>query len=451
VNERGRDLLSNDTWEPLIEHNMLDSRHSVRLLLAIAILATSLFATRYYDGHDFIHNVWAPTRGLLAGYNPYDVSEVEYFRAYRVPVVAGLYVPATLMLHAPLALLSRSRAADVMAVLNVALLWLGVLILIRPRSNRGYLTAAAAGSLIVASSAAQDTIYLGQLSGYAFVGLALFVTGMQRKPRSDWLPVAGVILVSLKPQSGLPLFAALGLLGHWKVLARAIIILAAASMPAVALLFRAAGAPSTILGTIRDNLALVSQLPPCDLANPSNLRIDLLGIISHLNGPALTGPVWTVLSFTALTVLLVTALWLMRAYGPKELANPVVVTVIALYVTAALYHLTYDQLLLFVGPLAAVAALSAGAVDRGTRLVAVGGVVLGCVGVLSRSGVRALMMDLGVPSLAVHRGWVMMPTLISLAVVAAWVFHMHLTGANRVAAAEEWRTSGPSSQRLGPH
>src|SRR6266478_1220590 len=87
----------------------------------------------------------------------------------------GPYAPAALTLFAPLALLSPSWAVDIIAVLSVAALWVGVLLLIPPRSARSYLVASVAGGLVVLSAPAQDTIYLGQLSAFAFLGFAMII------------------------------------------------------------------------------------------------------------------------------------------------------------------------------------------------------------------------------------------------------------------------------------
>src|SRR5439155_12171547 len=141
----------------------VDLKRARLLLFAFAVAASAL-AIRYYDGHDFVNNIWAPIHGLLAGYNPYEPANLQYLLRYQVPVEAGLYLPTALMLHAPLALLSRSHSADVMAVLDVAFIWCGVLLLIRPRTARGCLVAGIGGGLLVLSAPAQDTIFLGQLS-----------------------------------------------------------------------------------------------------------------------------------------------------------------------------------------------------------------------------------------------------------------------------------------------
>jgi hypothetical protein len=401
---------------------------AARLVLAATMVLTTAIALRYHDGHDFINNVWAPTRGLLAGLDPYDPGNVEYFTRYPVPVVAGLYLPAALALHAPLTLLSAERGADIMAALNAGLIWLGVLLLIPPRSNRACLVAAGAGALVLLGAAAQDTIYLGQLSGWAFAGLALLARSLGDDPSAVWFPALGAALVALKPQSAIPMLVALGVLGHGRVLARAAAILALASVPGVVLFIRAAGSLPAMLRTAADNLSSFPRLPPVDLSNPTNLRIDALGMVSQLHGPALSGLGWLMLSLGVATGLFMIALPADRDGGPRNLADPWVVTLVTVYITVALYHLMYDQLLLYVGPLAAFALLARDpAGSRRARVVAGGGLMLLAAGVVFRSGMRERLVAYGLPALSVHRAWVAIPTLLGLAMVCTGLLSERLS------------------------
>jgi hypothetical protein len=112
------------------------------------------------------------------------------------------------------------------------------------------------------SAPAEITIQLGQLSGWGFVGLALLVAIARENASASWLGAVGVTLLGLKPQTAIPLFVALGVLGYRQLLARAAAILAVTSMPGVMPFVHSAGSLSAILRTIRDNLDLVSRLPP---------------------------------------------------------------------------------------------------------------------------------------------------------------------------------------------
>jgi hypothetical protein len=395
----------------------VDVKHA-RLLLAVCVLATSAFAIRYHDGHDFVNNVWAPIHGLLAGYNPYNTANIQYHLRYHVPVVAGLYLPTALLVHAPLALLSPSHAADTMAALDAGLIWLGVLLLILPRTSRGCLVAGIAGSLLVVSAPAQDTIFLGQLSAEAFAGLALLVASLRHEASAQWLPAIGVTLVALKPQSAIPIFVAMAVLHCWNILARAAAILAVTSLPGALLFIHAAEGPSTIIRTVSGNLYHLSRLPPNDLTNPSNIRIDALGVLSHLGGPVLTGLGWMIVSLAVATMLLVLVLRAVGARRSRSLADPFVVTVVALYVVAALVHLSYDQLLLYLGPLAGLGVVTGSeAPSRRSQTVATGGIALAAAGIVFRSGFRSRMMESSLSFLPVHEIWIALPTLIAVAIV----------------------------------
>jgi len=389
-----------------------------RLLLGAVVVATCAVAIRYYDGHDFVNNVWAPIHGLLAGHNPYDPADIEYHLRYQVPVVAGLYLPTALLVHASLALVSQSRSADVMALLDAALIWFGVLVLIPPRTSRRCLVAGTAGALLILSAPAQDTIFLGQLSAEAFAGLALLVASLRKDPSATWLPAIGVTLVAMKPQSAIPILVALAVLRCWRLLGRAAAILVVTSLPGALLFMRAAGGPSAMFRTVAANLNHLSQLPPNDLINPGNIRIDALGILSHLHGLALTGLGWTAMSFAVATGLLVLALRAVRARGSRALTEPYVVTLVTLYIVVSLVHLSYDQLLLYLGPLTALGvATESAAASRRSKALAAGGIALAAAGIVFRSGFRSRMMESSVLFLPIHEIWVTLPTLIVVAIV----------------------------------
>jgi hypothetical protein len=395
------------------DRSVIRRRALAQVLLGTVVVATSRFAIRYYDGHDFIYNVWTPIHGLLAGLNPYDPTNAAYFQHYPTLVVAGLYTPTALLLHAPLALLTPSRSADVMAILNVLLIWLGVVLLIPPRTARSCFAAGTAGALLVLSSPAAHTIELGQLSAWAFAGLALVAASLRAHPQATWLPSIGTTLVALKPQSGIPMLLALALLGSQKVLWRAAAILIVTSIPGMVLFVTAAGSLSAAIRTILDNLTVVSRLPPTDLAAAYNLRIDGLGIVSHLHGPALTGLVWPVvfLVFATISFALIRSI---SGRSTDAAADPCVMSFVALYIVVALYHLTYDQLLLDVGPLAALSVVAESArPSQSSRVLAFGGLALMAVELVLRPRFRNGFVDLGIPALLVHTVWVVTPTLIA--------------------------------------
>jgi hypothetical protein len=388
------------------------------LLLGVAILASSALASRSGDAHDYVNNVWAPIRSLLAGQNPYDPDESAYFLRFGTPVVAGLYVPSALLLHAPLVLLSRARSADVMMMIDAILLWAGVLLLIRPRNSLGIVTTALIGSVIVGSAPAQDTIMLGQLSAWAFAGLALLVHCARRNPSALWLPAFAVAVVALKPQSAIPIFVALAVLRCWPVLMRAAGIVVVASLPGAVLSAHNAGGVTAMGHTVADNLRVLERLPTNDLATRGNIRIDALGVAARLGVPTLSGTWWAFATFALLTVVLLLVVRAMGATGLGAFADPLLATAVSVFVALSFIHLSYDQLLFYVGPLAAAALVLANEADARAKTLALGGVILVGFELAFRAGIRARMVDAGLSALRVRQAWVTIPTLMSIALIA---------------------------------
>jgi hypothetical protein len=388
------------------------------LLLGVVILASSVLASRSGDGHDYVNNVWAPTRGLLAGQNPYDPDDIAYFLRFGTPVVAGLYVPAALLLHAPLALLGRARSADVMMVVDFALLWAGVLLLLCPRRSLGIVVTALIGSAIVASAPAQDTVMLAQLSAWAFAGFALLVHSARRAPSATWLPAIAVTMVALKPQSALPIFVALAVLHCWPVLVRAAGIVVVTSLPGAVVAVHNAGGLKTMGHTVAENLRVLERLPTNDLATRGNLRIDALGLAARLGLPTLSGTGWAFATFAVLTVVLMLVLRATGARGLDAFADPLVATAVSVFVASSFIHLSYDQVLLYVGPLAATALVLEHRADAQATTLALGGVILVAIEVAFRASFRTRMVDAGLSALRVRQAWVTLPTLVGIALVA---------------------------------
>ena len=81
--------------------------------------------------------------------------------------------------------------------------------------------------------------------------------------------------------------------------------------------------------------------------------------------------------------------------------------------------LTYDQLLLYVGPLTALAVLIARQATSSARLFAVSALALFGAGLISRTAFRDQFVALGASAQLVHKAWVAAPTLICLVFVAS--------------------------------
>ncbi len=245
------------------------------------------------------------------------------------------------------------------------------------------------------------------------------MVSLRRDASAKWLPAIGVTFVALKPQSAIPIFIAMAILRYWQVLARSAAMLAVTSLPGAVLFIHAAGSPLAMIRTVTSNLNHLSNLPPNDLTNAGNIRIDALGIVSHLGGPALAGLGWTAVNLVVASGLLLLALRAIPGRGLRTLADPYVVTVVALYIVLSLVHLSYDQLLLYVGPLAALGIRAEGeALSRRSQAVAASGIALAAAGILFRAGFRTRMMDSPLSFLPVHEIWISLPTLVGVVIVA---------------------------------
>jgi hypothetical protein len=259
---------------------------------------------------------------------------------------------------------------------------------------------------------------LAQLSAWAFAGLALLVHGARRDPSGFWLPAFAVAVVALKPQSAIPMFASLAVLQCWQVLIRAGAIVVVGSIPGAVIYAYNAGGVTAMASTATENLRVLERLPTNDLTTRANIRIDALGITSRLGAPALSGTWWAFVTFAVLTLVLLLFVRAVGAKGLSAFADPLVAAAVSVFIAVSFIHLSYDQVLFYVGPLAACALVFEHVGDRRSWTLAIGGLMLLAFEVLFRAGFRTRMIDAGLSALTVRQTWVTMPTLLSTALVA---------------------------------
>jgi hypothetical protein len=371
--------------QPLDDESSSQRRVAVVFMVLCVAASCAFVISQRTTGKDLIETVWAPGRALLRGVSPFDPTRLAYQRAYRVTHIAPFNTPSAYLLLAPLLAVRARMAVDLMRVVNPLLVWSGVLILIRPRTAAGFVAAGVAGAGILATYASQDLELLGQLSPLAFVGVALLLVSWDAR-RGLWWSVAGTVLISLKPQYAAPVFLLLVMCGAWRVAIRAAVVLAVTSVPALVLFLRAAGSISTAWATVGSNLRFFDHLNEDNLAYRGNTRIDLLGLLAHLRGPALNSLGWSLLVLGLASALL--ALGLRRRCQPALAAfrpDAVVATMWATYLVVSLYHQPYDAIVLFAGPLVALGAVVAGRpVGRGELIVLAGGLLLEIAEILAR-------------------------------------------------------------------
>jgi len=88
------------------------------VLLGLAVFVVRLTLNRPWDTETY----WLAASAAIAGLNPYDLGDLSRL-AHRAVGMPFLYPPATIVLFAPLTLLSVLQAAELWAVAKVALLF----------------------------------------------------------------------------------------------------------------------------------------------------------------------------------------------------------------------------------------------------------------------------------------------------------------------------------------
>jgi hypothetical protein len=228
-------------------------------------------------GLDFHTLVWAPVRGVLAGFNPYQTpADPEYLARFGPALPSSPRPPSLLLLEAPLALPTSPVGFVGSVVLHCLLLWAGMVLLSRARTRHELLLLAVLGSAVVLSGPADMMLGLGQVSAWAVLGVGL----MLRYPHGWWGGV-GLSLVLVVPQFGLGLSVLLLALGQLGLVARGWAVMIVLSLPALVPSVLAAGGADEFVASALRNITL--QSTPGNAVN----RIDIGGLLTQAPGLAL--------------------------------------------------------------------------------------------------------------------------------------------------------------------
>ena len=287
-------------------------------------------------GIDFASTTWHAVRGLLAGQDVYTTS--TRIAGVGVTWPAGEHVPATLTWQAPFAALPLWAGFIAFDVASIAAIWAAVFMLARPRSPQAVLVASCCGAFAIITGGGKWTLMLGQPPGFELLGIALLV-----RARKPWVAAFGFVLAASTFQTGVPLALALIVLRAWPELWRGVVLVAALSLPAVALGVSAAGGlvryvrvfTSSAFGHLGTLPGQVSHL-----AYQPN-RIDIGGLL-HQVGVASTG----VQLGAGLLVLALCLLLLARLPAVlRRLSYPPVLCLVIAATIMCAYHQPYDMLL----------------------------------------------------------------------------------------------------------
>ena len=274
---------------------------ALAVLLGMAALVVLPAFTTDQSRIDFEIAVYYPARAFLDGLDPYD--QGPYLARYPVQAPFPPFLPASLLLHAPFALLPLTLSATVYLAVSVALVlvsaWLSLSFTDRPIRPAGVITVAA---LALLSRPGRLALRLGQLSFEPICGT---YAALRFATSAPWLGGLGLFLASIKPTFGVPLAVLMLARRQVRSLAIGVALIVIVNAAISGILIRRAGGVSPF----RAHLAATfdaSRQGIVETSNPvmTGLRTDAASLVGRLRGHPL--PSWAQ-AVVALAVLAVTA------------------------------------------------------------------------------------------------------------------------------------------------
>jgi hypothetical protein len=303
----------------------MSRRRSASIVGAVSVAAFLRAALVHDDrwihvppGLDFHDQIWAPVRGLLAGFDPYTLTG-GYARQFDAPLPAAPHAPSTLVLAAPLALLPPHVARLSWVALSIVGVWVATFMLTR----RAW-AALSVGALTLLLPPGELMLALGQLTVLPLLGLAMLLRYPGRLPG-----VIGVLLLAAVPQTGIPLCIVLAFTRLRPTIMRGAVATVALSIPVV---IAAVGAERGVAPFARHLRGALRR------TGPTSFRVDMSQ--NHM--------LVAILLFLAVLAGLCFAV---HRWGPA----PWLVVITATVATFTIYHQRYDIALL-VGVVAVLAA-----------------------------------------------------------------------------------------------
>jgi Glycosyltransferase family 87 len=332
-----------------------------RLLIASAVFAAAvtvailrvttfsyLFGVRLsmpWAMNDFKSAIYCPVAIFLRGGNPYDRS--QFLQYCPVPDVFPLYPPATLILHAPLGLLSMEVASLLYFVLTLGLSLLIVFLALRltsgPPSGADVLLGA---GLLLFSRPGQWNLLLGQPA--LELAIATYVA-VYRARQAPVLAGLALAVTMYKPTFGVPLAFLMAVRGD----VRAVLVGAAFAAllngpPLLLLIHRAGGWEPFTQELVRSQGAWQAAVNP----TAQVYGVDVPSLLSRLSGMRLPGWAYLIVSLAVLGVA-GAALRSLERFKDRNIAH-LSATIICLGILLSVHHHSYD-LVLLVAPVVALA------------------------------------------------------------------------------------------------
>jgi hypothetical protein len=293
------------------------------------------------DGfQDFRDTVYVPSHALLDGENPYDHELALTRHPFRQEF--GLYTPAWFAVAVPVAVLPYRAGqitwfAGAMVVAAVAAAFLLPRIAGRRLSPAAILLVAAG---LLVSAPGQLGVFSGQPHLMLLVGLALVAVALVAPPtgRREFMLTAGLVVLLLKPQTGLPAAVLVGAgLRYWRPVVRAIAVVAVASLVPLVAATVAAGGLGDFADSVVDN-ADYSTTFYGDFSRPNLDRLDALNLVGQATDGQIGAGAQTVQLVAGLALGVVALQYGRRRGAPPEVA----VVVLATGMLVSTPHFGYD-------------------------------------------------------------------------------------------------------------
>lgn len=290
---------------------------------------------------DFHNGVYYPSLAYARQVSPYSQ---HYADAYPVSRQVPPYSPLIIALHVPFALLPLQAAeiayfgAMVISLLAIAY------VLVRQYPGLPLSSMCLVTAVIVWSRPGHVTLFNGYFTFELVLGAFVALWLSKSHP---WLAAVGLAVVSGKPTHWLPIVMLMAARGDWAAVWRGTLLSAVGGVAAMTWLTGASLAGvMQFLGDVRAG-QVVHVNDPLESAVTNWIRLDLMAVIAKISGrdPGLT------VMFGCMGLLLIlpaVVLWRWRRRDPDAVAGLSDLSgslILAASITA-IYHVTYDALLL---------------------------------------------------------------------------------------------------------
>jgi hypothetical protein len=320
------------------------------LIVAVLRVTTlsELFGVRLsmpWAMNDFKTAIYCPVAIFLDGGNPYD--REQFLRFCPVRDVFPLYLPATLLLHAPLGLLSIDVGTLFYFFLTVVLSLLTVWLALRlTDGSASSATVLLGAGLLLLSRPGQWNLLLGQPALELTLATYVALYWARRAPVLSGLALA----VSMyKPTFGIPLAVLMLVRRDYRaVLAGALFAVALNVPPLVVLAQRAGGLDGFVQDLLRSQQAWGTAVDP----STQVYGVDAPGLIGRLVGRRLPPAAYLTVALLVLGAAAAALRSIRRFEGARF--SHLSATIVCLGILLSVHHHAYD-LVLLVLPVVALA------------------------------------------------------------------------------------------------